>query len=103
MYVIGKTGTGKSTLLETMIRQDIEHGEALALLDPHGDLVERVAAAVPERRRGDLLYCNVPDPNQPYGYSPLRHVRPELRPLAASAFSRCSRCGGRTRGASACV
>lgn len=38
MYVIGKTGTGKSTLLETLIGQDIEHGEGLALLDPYGDL-----------------------------------------------------------------
>ena len=38
MYVIGKTGTGKSTLLETLIRQDLENGEGLALLDPHGDL-----------------------------------------------------------------
>lgn len=86
MYVIGKTGTGKSTLLETLISQDIERGEGLALLDPHGDLVERVAAAVPEGRRDDVLYCNVPDPNQPYGYNPLRHVRPELRSLAASGL-----------------
>src|SRR2546426_10871500 len=61
MYVIGKTGTGKSTLLETLIRQDITDGQGLALLDPHGDLVERVLAAVPEHRREDLIYFNVPD------------------------------------------
>jgi septin family protein len=55
MYVMGKTGTGKSTLLETLIRQDIEKGEGLALLDPHGDLVEKVLRSVPENRRGDLI------------------------------------------------
>src|SRR5258705_224755 len=58
MYVIGKTGTGKSTLLETLIRQDIENGEGLALLDPHGDLVEKVLCAVPENRKADLIYFN---------------------------------------------
>src|SRR6266542_5925419 len=61
MYVIGKTGTGKSTLMETLIRQDVENGEGLALLDPHGDLVEKVLKAVSEKRKGDLIYFNVPD------------------------------------------
>src|SRR5881396_2911509 len=45
LYIIGKTGTGKSTLLETLVRQDLAAGRGLALLDPHGDLVERVLAA----------------------------------------------------------
>src|ERR1041385_9508174 len=40
MYIIGKTGTGKSSLLKTLVRQDIRNGAGLALLDPHGDLVE---------------------------------------------------------------
>src|SRR6267142_65414 len=43
IYIIGKTGTGKSTLLETMALQDLEHGKGFALIDPHGDLAERVA------------------------------------------------------------
>ena len=47
IYVLGKTGTGKSTLLESLMRQDLAHGEGFAVLDPHGDLVERVLAAVP--------------------------------------------------------
>src|SRR3990172_3355168 len=71
MYIIGKTGTGKSTLLETMIRQDIGADQGLALLDPHGDLVERVLDWVPERRRGDLVYFNVPDTAHPLGFNPL--------------------------------
>src|SRR6266478_8794023 len=75
VYVIGKTGTGKSTLLETMALQDLERGNGFALIDPHGDLVERVAARISEKRRHDVIYLNVPDPTQPYGYNPLRHVR----------------------------
>src|SRR5438552_18098911 len=58
MYIIGKTGTGKSTLMETMIRQDIDHGEGVVLLDPHGDLVERIARNIPDHRRRDLIYFN---------------------------------------------
>jgi len=86
VYIIGKTGTGKSTLLETMAQQDIERGCGLALIDPHGDLVERIAAQVPERRASDVIYLNASDPSQPYGYNPLRHVRDDRIALAASGF-----------------
>lgn len=86
MCVIGKTGTGKSTLLETMVRQDIGSGHGLALVDPHGDLVERVAAAVPAHRLDELVYLNAPDPGQPYGYNPLKRVRADKRSLAASGM-----------------
>ena len=61
MYLIGKTSTGKSTVLETLIRQDIVSGHGLALFDPHGDLVERVLTSIPAERSADLIYCNVPD------------------------------------------
>src|ERR1043166_3484497 len=74
IYVIGKTGTGKSTLLETMALQDMEHGAGFALIDPHGDLVERVASRAAQSRGRDLIYLNASDPLQPYGYNPLRHV-----------------------------
>lgn len=86
MYAIGKTGTGKSTLLETLIRQDIEAGRGCALIDPHGDLVERIASWVPEARRADLHYVNVPDPAQPYGYNPLKRVHKGAIALAASGL-----------------
>ncbi len=85
-YIIGKTGTGKSTLLETLILQDIHNGEGLTLIDPHGDLVERVAAAIPEHRRQDVIYFDLTDPHQPYGYNPLKHVAPAYRSLAASGL-----------------
>ena len=86
LYAIGKTGTGKTTMLETLIRQDIESGKGVALIDPHGDLVERIADNIPEHRKDDLVYFNVPDASQPWGYNPLKHVRPDKRPLAASGL-----------------
>ena len=86
VYIIGKTGTGKSTLLETMALQDLAFGNGFALIDPHGDLVERIALRIPALRRPQVIYLNAPDPEQPYGYNPLRHVRPDRIALAASGF-----------------
>jgi Helicase HerA, central domain len=83
MYVIGKTGTGKSTLLEAMIRQDIEAGSGVALLDPHGDLVEHVAAYARNLRPQDLIDFNVPDTAYSLGFNPLERVEPSKRVLAA--------------------
>src|SRR5437867_3961941 len=85
-YIIGKTGTGKSTLLENLAGQDIQGGRGLALLDPHGDLVERLIVAIPEKRKGDLIYFNVPNITHPLGFNPLESVPAERRPLAASGL-----------------
>ena len=84
MYLIGQTGTGKSTLLETMMVQDMRAGEGCALLDPHGDLIERVLQSVPGERRGDLIYFNVPDTSRALGFNPLEYVPAAQRSLAAS-------------------
>jgi hypothetical protein len=86
MYSIGKTGTGKTTFLETMIRQDMATGRGCALIDPHGDLVERVAASMPPTRRDQLHYLDAPDPSQPFGYNPLKRVPPGAIALAASGL-----------------
>lgn len=86
IYIIGKTGTGKSTLIETLILQDIAGGRGCALLDPHGDLVERIAASIPMERQADTIYFNVPDPVLPYGYNPFITVSTGLRPLVASGL-----------------
>jgi hypothetical protein len=86
VYVIGKTGTGKSTLLETLIRQDIDAGRGCALLDPHGDLVERIADSIPTHRAAAVVYFDVPDPKLGFGYNPLARVGPGLRPLVASGL-----------------
>jgi Type IV secretion-system coupling protein DNA-binding domain len=86
MYVIGKTGTGKSTLLETMIRQDIAAGGGLAVFDPHGDLVERILTAIAEKRKNDLIYFNVPGASRLLGFNPLESVPVEKRALVASGI-----------------
>ncbi|TAM80963.1 MAG: DUF87 domain-containing protein [Acidobacteria bacterium] len=86
MYVLGKTGTGKSTLLETMVRQDIEAGRGLAVFDPHGDLVERMLLAVPEERKQDLVYFNVPDAAHPLGFNPLESVPITKRAVTAAGI-----------------
>jgi ATPase subunit of ABC transporter with duplicated ATPase domains len=61
IYIIGKTGTGKSTLLETMALQDLERGNGFALIDPHGDLVARVAARIPASHQDKVIYLNATD------------------------------------------
>ena len=86
MYTVGKTGTGKSTLLETLVRQDIDNCAGLALLDPHGDLVERLLLQIPERRKDDLIHFNVPDPECSLGFNPLESVPPLKRPLTADGL-----------------
>jgi len=86
LYAIGRTGSGKSTLLETLALGDIQSGRGFALIDPHGDLAERLVAQVPPERRSDLVYLDAPDVNQPYGYNPLRKVRKDKVPLAASGL-----------------
>lgn len=86
MYLIGKTGVGKSTMLETLAWQDFVAGRGFALVDPHGDLVEQLAermrAADPDR----VIYLNAWDPWQPFGYNPLRRVREDKIPLAVSGL-----------------
>jgi type IV secretory pathway TraG/TraD family ATPase VirD4 len=86
MYIVGKTGVGKSTLLEILLRQDIVAGRGFALIDPHGDLAERVWAWTPHALRDRITYLNAPDPTQPFGYNPLRRVRPDRIPLAAAGI-----------------
>jgi len=86
IYMIGKTGVGKSTLIETLARQDLEAGRGFALVDPHGDLVENIAANIPPDQANRVIYLNAPDPSQPYGYNPLRRVRDDKIPLAVSGL-----------------
>jgi DNA helicase HerA-like ATPase len=86
MYIIGKTGTGKSTLIKNMVEQDLGNGEGLALFDPHGDLVEEVVRLVPESRRQDVVYLDVPNPSCRFTFNPLAGVPPEKRALAAAGM-----------------
>ena len=83
LYVIGQTGTGKSTLLLNLIRQDLAAGEGLALLDPHGDLAQAALEHVPRARTNDLVYINPADAERPIGFNPLSRVPDDLKPVVA--------------------
>lgn len=86
LYVIGKTGTGKSTLLRVLIEQDLRAGHGLILLDPHGDLVESVLKMVPSERQADLVYLDG-TPNLPeWTFNPFAGVGSEERSLAAAGI-----------------
>ena len=61
MYLIGKTGMGKSTAMENMIIQDIQNGEGVALVDPHGDFAEKILNFIPNKRINDVVYLNPAD------------------------------------------
>ena len=83
LYIVGQTGTGKSTLLLNLIAQDLAAGEGLALLDPHGDLAEAVLMHVPRDRTNDLVYINPADTERPIGFNPLSGVPEDLKPIVA--------------------
>jgi len=67
MYILGATGTGKTTMLLSMIKQDIENNKGLCLIDPHGDLVEDVLHIIPKNRIKDVIYFNPDDIGYPTG------------------------------------
>ena len=85
-YVVGKTGTGKSTLLNTMAAQDVAAGNGFALFDPHGDLAEKVAALAAVRRAKDLIYLNVPEADLPWTFNPFARIPADKRALAAAGM-----------------
>jgi hypothetical protein len=84
LYLIGQTGTGKSTLLLNLIAQDLAAGEGLALLDPHGDLAEAALMHIPKHRGNDLVYIDPADAERPIGFNPLSAVAEELKPIVAN-------------------
>ncbi len=84
MYVIGKTGTGKTTLLENMALQDIRAGHGLGIIDPHGEFVERILAQIPADRAQDVVYFNPVDTDYPIGFNILDVPNPEYKHLIVS-------------------
>jgi len=76
-YVIGQTGTGKSTLLSQMILSDIGAGRGVAVLDPHGPLAEEILARIPLERLNDVVFFDVTDSQRPIGFNPLRIDEPD--------------------------
>lgn len=73
VYIIGQTGTGKSTLLVNMISSDIEAGKGTAVIDPHGELIESILGTIPEKRRGDVVVFEPGDIEKPLGLNMLEY------------------------------
>ncbi len=96
-HIIGATGTGKSTLLFNLIRQDIEKGEGVGVLDPSGDLIDRILDIIPERRIKDVILVNPYDTDYPIAFNILQaHTEDEKNILASdlvSMFRRFSELG----------
>ncbi len=86
MYIIGKTGTGKSTLIENMVISDIKAGNGLALIDPHGDLAENILGYIPKERIEDVIYFNPADIEYPIAFNPLETIHPDYHHLVASGL-----------------
>jgi hypothetical protein len=86
MYVIGKTGMGKSTLLENMAAQDIANGEGMAFIDPHGKTAELLLNYVPEHRLKDVLYFAPFDLENPVSFNVLEDVGYDKRHLVVSGL-----------------
>jgi hypothetical protein len=84
LYLVGQTGTGKSTLLSTLAAQDLAAGRGLGVIDPHGDLARQVLALVPPERAGEVLYFNPADTDYPVGFNLLAATSPSERTLVAS-------------------
>lgn len=75
VYLVGQTGTGKSTLLKNMVMEDIRQGKGAAIIDPHGDLVEHVASLIPDERLNDVVVFNPGDLEYPVGLNMLDYNR----------------------------
>jgi len=86
MYVVGKTGMGKTNLLENMAIQDIRNGEGVCYVDPHGESAEKLLKAVPSHRINDVVYFNAADTEFPVAFNILEAVDEEKKNLVASGM-----------------
>ncbi|HEC32799.1 MAG TPA: hypothetical protein ENI63_00885 [Candidatus Kaiserbacteria bacterium] len=86
MYVIGKTGMGKSVLLENMAIQDIQNGEGLAFIDPHGSTAEKLLDYIPEHRIKDVVYFAPFDMDNPVAFNVMEDIGYEKRHLVVSGL-----------------
>ena len=86
MYLLGKTGSGKTNLMKTLIYQDIIHGRGMCLFDINGDLIKEVLELIPKHRKKDLVYIDTANQDLDIGYNPLKKVTYPKRALIASSI-----------------
>lgn len=88
LYTVGQTGTGKTALLQELIRQDVEAGHGVAVIDPHGDLAEGVLSVVPPARADDVIYFDPADLERPMGLNMLEWRTEEQKDFAVQEMIR---------------
>mgnify|MGYP002623179238 CR=1 FL=1 len=81
MYVIGKTGMGKTTMMENMVLHDIYNGHGVGIVDPHGDFAEKIIDYIPPERINDVVYLNPADTEFPIGFNILEIKSEEQKHL----------------------
>src|SRR5579864_2082387 len=86
LYIVGKSGSGKSTFLFNLAMSDIWAGEGVAVIDPHGDLALDILDAIPRSRINDVCYLDAMDAERPVGFNPATRIAPERRALAAAGI-----------------
>lgn len=86
VYILGKSGTGKSVLMLNMIIQNIQNGEGVCVVDPHGELVEGVLSSIPANRMKDVVYFNPADAEYHMGFNVLELIDPQYKHLVASGL-----------------
>jgi hypothetical protein len=86
MYIIGKTGVGKSEFLKSMALQDIRNGKGLAIIDPHGDLVEEILPQIPPERAEDVIYFDPSDTERPMGFNLLEAQTEDQKHLVTTSI-----------------
>jgi hypothetical protein len=86
IYIIGKTGMGKTELLKNMAIQDIKNGNGLGFIDPHGEASEELLKFVPEERIEDVIYFNPSDIEKPIAFNIMEEVDPDYRHLIAGGL-----------------
>jgi len=86
MYIIGRTGVGKTTLEETLALYDIEHTKGIGVIDPHGEMSERLLKFIPKNRIDDVVYFNPADYSYPLAFNVMEYVEPQYRHMIASGL-----------------
>ncbi|MEI6711763.1 MAG: DUF87 domain-containing protein [bacterium] len=84
--IVGQTGSGKSTLMERMILQDIDAGRGVGLIDPHGDLYDRIIHRIPKSRSNDVVLFDLADIEYPIGFNILENTHEQFPSLVASSI-----------------
>ena len=85
-YIIGKTGTGKTNLLQTQILQDVESKRGFCVIDVHGDLIKKIYSSIPKSRLDNVIYLDISNTQHNFKFNPFLKVPYEKRPLIASGI-----------------